>query len=176
VRYRGADLAGWGCERRVAEGIVLCPEGRRLFQGLTVRENLLMGGYTSRDAARAGAALERVFALFPRIAERRGQLAGTLSGGEQQMVAISRALMAEPRLLLLDEPSLGLAPNLVQQIFDMIAEIRRQGTTVVLVEQNASMALAIADHGYVMETGTITLSGPARSLLEDRDIIETYLG
>jgi ABC-type branched-subunit amino acid transport system ATPase component len=175
VRYRGGDVTGLACEERVKRGIVLCPEGRRLFPEMTVEENLLLGAY-QRDRRRTPQNMERVFELFPRIAGRRRQSAGTLSGGEQQMVSIGRALMAEPELLLLDEPSLGLAPNLVELIFATIAEIRRRGCSILLVEQNASMALEIADEGYVMETGRVTLRGPAAELRRRRDVVEAYLG
>jgi len=143
---------------------------------MTVEDNLLLGAYKTADDAVVDERLERVFALFPRIAGRRRQRAGTLSGGEQQMVAIGRALMAAPTVLLLDEPSLGLAPNLVELIFATIAEIREQGTSIVLVEQNAAMALDIADRGYVIETGEVTLSGAASELRSRRDVIEAYLG
>ncbi|HXV25280.1 MAG TPA: ATP-binding cassette domain-containing protein [Alphaproteobacteria bacterium] len=174
--YRDSPMNRWSCEMRVAHGIVLCPEGRRLFPEMTVRENLLLGAYKAGDRAGVLEALERVFALFPRIAGRRDQKAGTLSGGEQQMVAIGRALMAEPSLLLLDEPSLGLAPNLVELIFETIVEISRTGTTIILVEQNASMALEIADRGFVLETGKVALSGSASELKARRDFVEAYLG
>ncbi len=174
--YRDHPMTRWSCEMRVAHGIVLCPEGRRLFPEMTVRENLLLGAYKARDRAGAPEALERVFALFPRIAGRRNQKAGTLSGGEQQMVAIGRALMAEPSVLLLDEPSLGLAPNLVELIFERIVEISRSGTSIILVEQNASMALEIADRGFVLETGKVTLSGSAAELKARQDFVEAYLG
>jgi ABC-type branched-subunit amino acid transport system ATPase component len=176
VRYRGRDVTRTSCEERVAQGIVLCPEGRRLFPDMTVLENLLLGGYQLAESTAIDVHLERVFALFPRIAGRRKQLAGTLSGGEQQMVAIGRALMAAPQVLLLDEPSLGLAPNLVELIFATIAEISASGTSVILVEQNAAMALEIADRGYVIETGDVTLSGPAAELKARRDVVEAYLG
>jgi len=159
----------------VSRGIAHVPEGRRIFNRLTVRENLLMGAYLRSDAG-VSADLERVFGLFPRLAERLTQVAGTLSGGEQQMLAIGRALMANPRLLLLDEPSMGLAPVLVEQIFDTISDINRQGMTILLVEQNAAMALSIAHRGYVLETGSIALTGTAAELSENADVRRAYLG
>jgi len=159
----------------VSRGVAHVPEGRRIFNRLTVRENLMMGAYLRRDTGIA-ADLERVFALFPRLAERIGQVAGTLSGGEQQMLAIGRALMANPRLLLLDEPSMGLAPVLVEQIFDTISDINRQGMTILLVEQNAAMALSIAHRGYVLETGSIALTGTAAELSDNADVRRAYLG
>jgi len=176
VMYGGSDITRLSCEQRVAQGVVMCPEGRRLFPEMTVQENLLLGAYNVTDKAAISAGLDRVYALFPRVAGRRKQLAGTLSGGEQQMVAIGRALMAAPTLLLLDEPSLGLAPNLVELIFETIAEIRKLGCSIMLVEQNAAMALEVADFGYVLETGKVTLSGPASDLRERHDVIEAYLG
>jgi branched-chain amino acid transport system ATP-binding protein len=151
------------------------PEGRRIFNRLTVRENLMMGAFLRRDGG-IDADLQRVFALFPRLLERIAQVAGTLSGGEQQMLAIGRALMARPRMLLLDEPSMGLAPVLVEQIFETIAAVNRQGTTILLVEQNASMALSVAHRGYVLETGAIVLAGSAAALSEDADVRRAYLG
>ena len=159
----------------VSRGVAHVPEGRRIFNRLTVRENLMMGAYLRSDA-RVGGDLERVFGLFPRLAERLTQVAGTLSGGEQQMLAIGRALMANPRLLLLDEPSMGLAPVLVEQIFDTITDINRQGMTILLVEQNAAMALSIAHRGYVLETGSIALAGTAAELSENADVRRAYLG
>jgi branched-chain amino acid transport system ATP-binding protein len=159
----------------VSRGIAHVPEGRRIFNRLTVRENLMMGAYLRSDPGIAPD-LERVFGLFPRLAERLSQVAGTLSGGEQQMLAIGRALMANPRLLLLDEPSMGLAPVLVEQIFDTISDINRQGMTILLVEQNAAMALSIAHRGYVLETGSIALSGTAAELSENSDVRRAYLG
>jgi len=159
----------------VSRGIAHVPEGRRIFNRLTVRENLMMGAYLRSDAG-VGTDLERVFGLFPRLAERLTQVAGTLSGGEQQMLAIGRALMANPRLLLLDEPSMGLAPVLVEQIFDTISDINRQGMTILLVEQNAAMALSIAHRGYVLETGSIALAGTAAELSENADVRRAYLG
>jgi branched-chain amino acid transport system ATP-binding protein len=151
------------------------PEGRRIFNRLTVRENLMMGAYLRSDSG-ITADLERVFGLFPRLLERLTQVAGTLSGGEQQMLAIGRALMAKPRLLLLDEPSMGLAPVLVEQIFDTINSINRQGMTILLVEQNAAMALSIAHRGYVLETGSIALTGTAAELSDNADVRRAYLG
>jgi branched-chain amino acid transport system ATP-binding protein len=160
----------------VGLGIGHVPEGRRIFNRLTVRENLMMGAFLRHDSAGIDADLQRVFALFPRLQERIGQVAGTLSGGEQQMLAIGRALMARPRLLLLDEPSMGLAPVLVEQIFETIGEVNRQGTTILLVEQNASMALSIAQRGYVLETGSIVLTGTATALSENAEVRRAYLG
>jgi branched-chain amino acid transport system ATP-binding protein len=159
----------------VSRGVAHVPEGRRIFNRLTVRENLMMGAYLRSDAGVAGD-LERVFGLFPRLAERITQVAGTLSGGEQQMLAIGRALMANPRLLLLDEPSMGLAPVLVEQIFETIIDINRQGMTILLVEQNAAMALSIAHRGYVLETGSIALTGTAGELSDNADVRRAYLG
>jgi branched-chain amino acid transport system ATP-binding protein len=159
----------------VSRGIAHVPEGRRIFNRLTVRENLTMGAYLRRDTGVA-ADLERVFGLFPRLSERITQIAGTLSGGEQQMLAIGRALMANPRVLLLDEPSMGLAPVLVEQIFDTIIDINRQGMTILLVEQNAAMALSIAHRGYVLETGSIALTGSAAELSDNADVRRAYLG
>jgi branched-chain amino acid transport system ATP-binding protein len=159
----------------VSRGVSHVPEGRRIFNRLTVRENLMMGAYLRHDTGVA-ADLDRVFGLFPRLAERLTQVAGTLSGGEQQMLAIGRALMANPRLLLLDEPSMGLAPVLVEQIFDTIVDINRQGTTILLVEQNAAIALSIAHRGYVLETGSIALAGTSAELSENSDVRRAYLG
>ncbi|HEY5875216.1 MAG TPA: ATP-binding cassette domain-containing protein, partial [Ilumatobacteraceae bacterium] len=151
-------------------------EGRRTFADLTVQENLVCGAYTNRDKAAVKEAYGRVMDLFPRLAERRNQVAGYMSGGEQQMLAIGRALMAQPKLLILDEPSLGLAPLLVQQIREIVQDINNQGTSVLLIEQNAVMALSIAHYGYVMETGRVVLDGPAQKLLADEDVREFYLG
>ena len=155
--------------------MALCPEGRRVFQQMSVRENLEMGGYT-RPATEIPASLEDVFTRFPRLKEREKQVAGTLSGGEQQMLAMGRALMSKPTLLMLDEPSMGLAPILVEQIFDIIKELHAAGTTVLLVEQNAQMALSIADRAYVLGTGRITMSGPAAEVLADDRVRSAYLG
>ena len=175
ITLEGQPLAGVPPHEIVMRGLAHVPEGRRIFNRLTVRENLVMGAYTRRDAGIA-ADLDRVFALFPRLGERVAQVAGTLSGGEQQMLAIARALMLGPRLLLLDEPSMGLAPVLVEQIFDTIVDINRQGTTILLVEQNAAMALSIAHRGYVLETGSIALAGTAAELSDNADVRRAYLG
>jgi branched-chain amino acid transport system ATP-binding protein len=163
-------------EQTVQKGMVQVPEGRKIFATLTVLENLEMGAYTVKDQAEINKSLERAFSLFPRLAERRNQLGGTLSGGEQQMLAIARGLMSRPSLLLLDEPSMGLSPILVEQIFDIIQDINKQGTSILLVEQNAQMALSIADRGYVLETGKIVLEGQAQELLHDPTVVEAYLG
>jgi branched-chain amino acid transport system ATP-binding protein len=177
ITLDGKDLAGVPAHRRVTMGICQAPEGRHVFPGMTVMENLEMGAYARR--AKRGQLkpdLDRVFDLFPRLAERRDQAGGTLSGGEQQMLAMGRALMARPRLLLLDEPSMGLAPKLVTQIFDIVREINDQGTTVLLVEQNASQALQRANRAYVMEAGSIVRSADAATLLEDESVKAAYLG
>ncbi len=175
IMLEGGPLSGVPPHQVVLRGIAHVPEGRRIFNRLTVRENLMMGAYLRHDDS-IPADLERVFKLFPLLQERLTQVAGTLSGGEQQMLAIGRALMASPRLLLLDEPSMGLAPNLVERIFETVNDINRQGTTILLVEQNAAMALAIAHRGYVLETGSITLSGTAAELAENPDVRRAYLG
>ena len=176
VSFRGQRIDRLPCEAIVRRGISHVPEGRDLFPELTVLENLKMGAYTRSDKRAVQSALERVNACFPILAERRAQLAGTLSGGEQQMLAIGRALMAEPVLMLLDEPSLGLAPMLVEEIFSIIRTIHAGGTTVLLVEQNANKALSIADYGYVLETGTIALAGDSQQLLKDDRVRRSYLG
>ena len=175
ITLEDEPLVGVPAHAIVARGVAHVPEGRRIFNRLTVRENLTMGAYLRSDAGIA-ADLDRVFALFPRLAERVTQVAGTLSGGEQQMLAIGRALMANPRVLLLDEPSMGLAPVLVEQIFDKITDINRQGMTILLVEQNAAMALSIAHRGYVLETGSIALEGTAAQLSDNADVRRAYLG
>ncbi len=175
IELEGAALAGLAAHEIVYRGVAHSPEGRRIFNRLSVRENLEMGAYTRTDA-RVASDIERVFTLFPRLRERHTQVAGTLSGGEQQMLAIGRALMANPRLLLLDEPSMGLAPVIVEQIFDTIREVNRLGTTILLVEQNAAMALEIAHRGYVLETGTIALTGTATDLAANADVRRAYLG
>jgi branched-chain amino acid transport system ATP-binding protein len=176
VSFRGQRIDGLPCETIARRGISHVPEGRELFPELTVLENLKMGAYARTDRRAVQAALERVHACFPILAERRAQLAGTLSGGEQQMLAIGRSLMAEPALMLLDEPSLGLAPMLVEEIFAIIRAIHAGGTTVLLVEQNANKALSIADYGYVLETGTIALAGDSQQLLRDDRVRRSYLG
>ncbi|MHB8571566.1 MAG: ABC transporter ATP-binding protein [Candidatus Dormibacteria bacterium] len=176
IMFDGDDITLLGAEGCVRRGISLCPEGRRVFPRMSVHENLVMGAYTRRDKAEIASDLDRAYTLFPRLAERREQLAGTLSGGEQQMLAIGRALMPRPRLLLLDEPSLGLAPVLVETIFETLGEINRQGTTVLLIEQNALSALQLAHRGYVLETGRVVHSGPAASLLGSEDVRRAYLG
>ena len=175
VLFEGRSIAGLGASRIVPSGLSLCPEGRRIFQQMTVRENLEMGGYT-RNPAEIGASIDEMFQRFPRLREREKQIAGTLSGGEQQMLAMARALMSRPRLLMLDEPSMGLAPILVEQIFDIIKELHESGVTILLVEQNAQMALSVADRAYVLETGHISMSGPAQDLLHHDAVQKAYLG
>jgi branched-chain amino acid transport system ATP-binding protein len=175
VSFEGEDITRVPAHKLVEKGIGHAPEGRRIFSRLTVLENLQMGAF-SRPKADIGPDIERVFALFPRLRERTGQLGGTLSGGEQQMLAIGRALMSEPRMLLLDEPSLGLAPILVAQVFNTIKEINAQGTTVLLVEQNALQALSIANRGYVLQTGEVVLSGSADDLRQNETVRKAYLG
>jgi branched-chain amino acid transport system ATP-binding protein len=176
ITFEGAEIQRASTDHIVALGISHCPEGRRIFGSLTVRENLVLGAVSRSDRGAAATELEMVFALFPLLKERLNQAGGTLSGGEQQMLAIGRALMSRPRLLLLDEPSLGLAPLLVERIFETIAELRRQGRTILLVEQNVHHALDVADRVYVMETGRITLEGPAAVLRRDPQIERSYLG
>jgi len=175
VTFEGQDIRTTAPHTIVKMGMAHCPEGRRVFAQLTVEENLQMGGFT-RPAAEIPGSLEIVYQQFPRLKERRRQVAGTLSGGEQQMLAMGRAIMSKPRLLLLDEPSMGLSPILVQQIFDIIAQLHKTGTTILLVEQNAQMALSIATRGYVLETGKIVLSGNGAELLENDAVRKAYLG
>ena len=176
IEFEGKSIAGIPAQNIVKQGISQVPEGRRVFANMSVMENLELGAYIRSDKAGINEDLEKVFVKFPRLAERRSQLAGTLSGGEKQMLAMGRALMSRPRLLLLDEPSMGLAPLLVKEIFSIIQEINESGTTVLLVEQNAHMALSIAHQAYVLETGRITLSGPAHELAASEEIRKAYLG
>ncbi len=176
VQFEGRDISRVAAHKLVADGIGHAPEGRRIFSRLSVFENLQMGAYTRRSKVEQAEDMERVFTLFPRLLERRTQSGGSLSGGEQQMLAIGRALMSRPRVLLLDEPSLGLAPILVQQIFEIIRDINRQGTTILLVEQNALQALSVANRGYVLQTGRVTLADTAKALAADPDVRRAYLG
>jgi branched-chain amino acid transport system ATP-binding protein len=176
IVFQGKDVTTTPPHEIVRRGISQSPEGRKLFPRMTVNENLEMGAFQRTDRKEMGEDLDRVFTLFPRLAERKTQKAGTMSGGEQQMLAIGRALMARPKLLLLDEPSMGLAPILVEKIFEIVKEINGQGTPILLVEQNALMALDIADRGYVLETGKVVLAGDAASLRRDEQVRKTYLG
>ncbi len=176
IHLEGDDLTAYKAHEIVDKGVIHVPEGRRIFSQLTVRENLEMGSFLRNDAAGIKQDMERVFTLFPRLLERENQVAGTLSGGEQQMLAIGRALMARPRILLMDEPSMGLAPVLVDLIFDTIKELNNQGMTILLVEQNALLALDVANRGYVLETGRIVLAGSAKELRENPQVKAAYLG
>ena len=178
IVFDGQDLAGSTLEERVMLGMALVPEKRELFGTMPVEDNLVLGGYRAmkQRVPNWKREIERVYTLFPRLQERRAQLAGTLSGGERQMLAVGRALMSAPKLLMLDEPSLGLAPLVVRGIFDIIERLREEGTSILLIEQNARAALAVSDHGYVLETGAIVLDGPAEALAHDPRVIETYLG
>ncbi|MCU0521359.1 MAG: ABC transporter ATP-binding protein [Anaerolineae bacterium] len=176
ILYAGEDITGVEASNIVRKRLIHVPEGRRIFSPLTVRENLEMGAFTRSDKDEIEASMENVFRLFPRLRERIAQTGGTLSGGEQQMLAVGRALMAKPRLLLMDEPSMGLAPILVEEIFDIIKEISREGVTILLVEQNAQMALSVADRGYVLETGAIQLEGSAQELGANPQVRAAYLG
>lgn len=176
IQFGKKELTKTPAHKIVSMGMAHVPEGRRVFQQLTVYENLMMGAYTRKDKAEVAESLKNVYARFPRLEERRTQIAGTLSGGEQQMLAMGRALMSKPSIILMDEPSMGLSPLYVNEIFDIIQKIRSSGTTVLLVEQNAKKALAIADRAYVLETGTIKLAGPASALINDESIKKAYLG
>ena len=176
VFFDGKDITKTPCHKIVELGMTQVPEGRRIFQELSVYENLMMGAYTVKDQQKFKEDIESIYERFPRLAERRNQIAGTLSGGEQQMLAMSRALMSHPKLLMLDEPSMGLAPILVDQIFSIIKELNQAGTTILLVEQNANKALEIADRAYVMETGSITLSGTGIELSQSDEVRKAYLG
>jgi branched-chain amino acid transport system ATP-binding protein len=176
VLFHGKDITGKKPYQIVSEGLVLVPEGRQILAGMTVRENLELGAYTRKDKEAVYADMKRIFERFPRLEERQNQYGGTLSGGEQQMLAIGRAMMARPQVLLLDEPSMGLAPLVVQQILDVIQDINKAGTTVLLVEQNARKALKIADYAYVMETGRIVMEGPASEVAGNPAVMAAYLG
>ncbi len=175
IRFMGQSIKGQGAWDLVKQGLVMVPEGRGVFSRMTITENLLMGAYV-RDDDEVQADIAKVFAIFPRLKERADQLAGTMSGGEQQMLAMGRALMARPKVLLLDEPSMGLSPIMVDKIFEVVADIHSRGTTILLVEQNASRALSLADRGYVMESGLVTMSGDAKALLNDPKVRAAYLG
>jgi len=175
IEYMGRNTKGYGAWELVKQGLVMVPEGRGVFTRMTITENLQMGAFV-RDDADVDADMEKVFTIFPRLKERRNQLAGTMSGGEQQMLAMGRSLMARPKVLLMDEPSMGLSPMMVDKIFEVVSDIHRQGTTILLVEQNASRALALANRGYVMESGEITMSGDAKTLLNDPKVRAAYLG
>jgi branched-chain amino acid transport system ATP-binding protein len=176
VSYEGEDITNWNTSRRVAHGIAIVPEARRIFPRLTVLENLLMGAFIRKDKSEINSDLERVMEMFPRLRERRAQKGGTMSGGEQQMLAMARALMARPRFLCMDEPSMGLAPVLVEQQFETIQQLNATGITIFVVEQNASMALAIANRGYVLQSGRVVLAGTAASLLQNPQMQRAYLG
>jgi branched-chain amino acid transport system ATP-binding protein len=176
IRFLGEDITRTPAHQIVKRGVSQSPEGRKLFSRMSVTENLEMGAFQRQDRSEIKEDMDRVFALFPRLAERRSQRAGTMSGGEQQMCAIGRALMARPKLLMLDEPSMGLAPIFVERVFETIVQINKQGTTILLVEQNALVALEVADRGYVLQTGTVALSGTAQALREDEGVRKTYLG
>lgn len=176
ISYLGKSVQGRGAWDLVKEGLIMVPEGRGVFARMTITENLLMGAYTKSDKAQIAADIEHMFVLFPRLKERRDQLAGTMSGGEQQMLAMARALMGHPKLLLLDEPSMGLSPIMVDKIFEVVADVHSRGMTIVLVEQNASRALALANRGYVMESGNITMEGEGKALLDDPRVRAAYLG
>lgn len=176
IRFQGRAVNSLSIEERVTAGIALVAEKRELFATMAVEDNLRLGAYTRPRGERTADALEEVYTLFPRLKERRKQAAGTMSGGERQMLAMGRALMAKPRVLMLDEPSLGLAPRIVKEILELVSDLRRTGVGILLVEQNARAALRIADYGYVMETGTVTLEGPASTLAADPRVIESYLG
>jgi branched-chain amino acid transport system ATP-binding protein len=176
ILFDGVDLLGVSAHEIVPLGVIQVPEGRRMFARLTVEENLRMGGFTLKNKAQVNDGVDRAFEMFPRLRERRTQISGTLSGGEQQMLAMGRALMAKPRILLLDEPSMGLAPNLVEQIFDTISRIHKEGTAILLVEQNAHMALEIAHRGYILQTGEIVLSDTSDKLRDNDEVRRAYLG
>ena len=176
VVFEGQDITRCSAREILSRGIAHCPEGRRVFPDMTVEENLDMGAYLRPDSAEVAQARDRVLTQFPRLAERRRQVAGTLSGGEQQMLAIGRAIMSKPRLMMFDEPSLGLAPNIVEQVFEIVDGIRKSGTTILMVEQNAYAALEMCDYAYLMEAGSIVLSGRGSELIDDKHVREAYLG
>jgi len=176
IEYMGRSIRGQGPWDLVKQGLAMVPEGRGIFTRMTIMENLLMGAYVRNDKAEIARDLDKVFGIFPRLQERKDQLAGTLSGGEQQMLAMGRALLSRPKVLLLDEPSMGLAPIMVDKIFEVVRDVYAQGVTVLLVEQNASRALGIADRGYVMDSGLITMSGDAKTMLHDPKVRAAYLG
>ncbi len=176
IEYLGESIRGKGAWDLVKKGLVMVPEGRGVFARMTITENLLMGAYTRNDRAGIEADIEKMFGIFPRLRERKDQLAGTMSGGEQQMLAMGRALMSQPKVLLLDEPSMGLSPIMVDKIFEVVRDVYALGVTIVLVEQNASRALALADRGYVMESGLISMTGPGQQLLNDPRVRAAYLG
>ncbi|MBK0394460.1 ABC transporter ATP-binding protein [Ramlibacter algicola] len=176
ITFRGRSIRGRGAWDLVKDGLAMVPEGRGVFTRMTITENLQMGAHIRRDTADIAADLDKVFTIFPRLKERRNQLAGTMSGGEQQMLAIGRALMSRPRLLLLDEPSMGLSPIMVDKVFEVVRDVHGQGVTVLLVEQNASRALQIADRAYVMESGVVTMQGQAQQMLQDPKVRAAYLG
>ena len=176
IEYLGQSIRGKGAWDLVKKGLVMVPEGRGVFARMTITENLLMGAYTRSDKAGIAADVEKMFTIFPRLRERKDQLAGTMSGGEQQMLAMGRALMSQPKVLLLDEPSMGLSPIMVDKIFEVVRDVYALGVTILLVEQNASRALALADRGYVMESGVITMTGPGQDMLRDPKVRAAYLG
>lgn len=176
VKFQGVSSRGIGSFKLVGQGLAMVPEGRGVFARMSILENLQMGAYTRHDKAGIQADIDRMFGIFPRLKERADQLAGTMSGGEQQMLAMARALMSQPRLLLLDEPSMGLSPIMVEKVFEVVRNVSAQGTTILLVEQNARLALEAADRAYVMESGLVTISGPARAMLSDPRVRAAYLG
>lgn len=176
IHLDGEDITRCSARQILGKGIAHCPEGRRVFPHMTVNENLDMGAYLRSDHREIEADRDRIFVMFPRLAERRNQAAGTLSGGEQQMLAIGRAIMSKPRLMMFDEPSLGLAPNIVEQVFTIIQNIRKSGTTILMVEQNAYSALEMCDHAYLLETGSVVLSGSGKALIDDEHVRSAYLG